>query len=243
MTFQSPVEKYQYVNSMFARIAHRYDLMNRIMTAGQDQYWRELLIKQAHLPAQGRLLDIATGTGDIAFEALRQHRHLDQVVGADFTLPMMRVGQQRWTHIAQRIEVDKKRLSWSGADTLHLPFPDNSFDAVVSGFLMRNVISVPEALAEQVRVCRPGGRVLVLEIPRPPDDFFGACFRLYFHHVVPVIGGLISGQRDAYAYLPASADVFLRPEALKGEMENVGLHDVSYTMLMFNTVALHVGIK
>jgi len=243
MSFQSPAEKYQYVNRMFAPIAHRYDLMNRIMTAGQDHYWRELLIKQAHLPPQGRFLDIATGTGDIAFEALRQHYQLNQVVGADFTLPMMQVGQQRWVNIAPKMGVDSNRLSWSGADTLHLPFPDNSFHAVASGFLMRNVTSVAGALAEQIRVCKPGGRVLVLEIPRPPDNFFGACFRLYFHHVVPMIGGLISGQRDAYAYLPASADVFLRPEELKSEMENAGLHHVSYTMLMFNTVALHVGIK
>ena len=134
-------------------------------------------------------------------------------------------------------------LSWSGADTLHLPFADNTFDAVASGFLMRNVTSVPLALAEQRRVCKPGGRVLILEIPRPADTWFGRLFRLYFHRVVPFIGGLISGQRDAYAYLPASAEVFLRPNELKAEMEKTGLREVSYTMLMFGTVALHVGVK
>jgi demethylmenaquinone methyltransferase/2-methoxy-6-polyprenyl-1,4-benzoquinol methylase len=246
--FQSPAEKHHYVNNMFARIAHRYDLMNRIMTVGQDRCWRKLLIKQAHLPSHGRLLDIATGTGDIAFEAFHQQPDLNQVVGADFTLPMMQVGQQRWArYSAQQIETHhnsiKERLSWSGADTLHLPFPDNSFDAVASGFLMRNVTSVAAALAEQVRVCRPGGRVLILEIPRPPDNLWGRLFRLYFHQVVPLVGGLISGQRDAYTYLPASADAFLRPDELKNEMEKAGLHAVSYTMLMLNTVALHVGIK
>jgi demethylmenaquinone methyltransferase/2-methoxy-6-polyprenyl-1,4-benzoquinol methylase len=134
-------------------------------------------------------------------------------------------------------------LSWSGADTLHLPFPDNTFDAVTSGFLLRNVTSVSLALAEQRRVCRPGGRVLILEIPRPADNWFGRLFRFYFHRLVPIIGGLISGQRDAYAYLPASADVFLRPDELKAEMEKAGLREVRYTLLMFNTVALHVGVK
>jgi demethylmenaquinone methyltransferase/2-methoxy-6-polyprenyl-1,4-benzoquinol methylase len=236
MTFNSPQEKHQYVNQMFSRIAHRYDLMNRIMTAGQDHRWRKLLIQKANLPPQGSLLDIATGTGDIAFEAIRHHADLSRVVGADFTLPMMHVGQQR---------ARKNRLSvnWSGADTLHLPFPDNTFDAVASGFLMRNVTNVAQALTEQRRVCKPGGRVLILEIPRPADSLFGAMFRLYFHQVVPLIGGLISGQPDAYTYLPASADAFLRPTALKIKMEEAGLQHVNYTMLMFHTVALHVGEK
>lgn len=248
MTFQSSTEKEQYVNNMFARIAHRYDVMNRIMTAGQDRRWRRLLIQQAQLPPNGTLLDIATGTGDIAFEALRQHPNLNQVVGADFTLPMMQVGQQRWAkNNAQPTSGNGQevttRLGWSGADTLHLPFPDNSFDAVTSGFLMRNVTSVSQALQEQVRVCKPGGRVLILEIPRPPDNLFGALFRLYFYNVVPVLGGIISGQQDAYTYLPASADAFIRPNELETAMKRAGLHEVSHQMLMLNTVALHVGVK
>lgn len=241
MTFNSPLEKQQYVNKMFSRIAHRYDLMNRIMTAGQDQRWRRLLIRQAKLPPQGRVLDIATGTGDIAFEAVRQQPDLSQVVGADFTLPMMRVGQQRWQKTYDN--GNTAAVTWSGADTLHLPFPADTFDAVASGFLMRNVTSIDQALAEQRRVCKPGGRVLILDVPRPADNLWGALFRLYFHRVVPVLGGLISGQQDAYSYLPASADAFLRPEELKAEMERIGLQAVHYTMLMFHTVALHVGIK
>jgi len=255
MTFESPLEKQRYVNDMFARIAHRYDLMNRIMTGGQDGRWRRLLIEQAQLPPGGTLLDIATGTGDIAFEALYQHTSLRHVVGADFTLPMMRIGQQRWARKTAHLEPNhepydihllpplKERLSWSAADTLHLPFPDNSFDAIVSGFLMRNVTSARQALMEQRRVSKVGGRVLILEIPRPPDNLFGTLFRFYFYKIVPLIGGVISGQRDAYAYLPASADAFLRPDELKSIMEGVGLRQVSYTMLMFNTVALHVGLK
>jgi demethylmenaquinone methyltransferase/2-methoxy-6-polyprenyl-1,4-benzoquinol methylase len=235
VTFDTPQEKYTYVNDMFGRIAQRYDLMNRVMTAGQDIRWRRLVVKAAALPDQGgSLLDIATGTGDIAFEAWRQHPHLDLVVGADFTLPMMHVGQRR---------VKARPVNWSGADTLHLPFPDDRFNAVVSGFLMRNVTDVNRALAEQVRVCRPGGRVVILEIPRPAENFFGRLFKFYFHRIVPILGGLISGQPDAYTYLPASADAFLCPQELKAAMERAGLHNVGYQMLMIGTVALHVGQK
>ncbi len=228
---------------MFARIARRYDLMNRMMTVGQDVHWRRLLVQQARLSPGDRLLDIATGTGDVAFEALKQQPNLGHVVGADFTLPMMHVGQQRRQKRMAVNGTPVNQLSWSGADTSHLPFPDNTFDAVASGFLMRNVTSVPQALAEQSRVCKEGGRVLVLDVPRPADNLWGRLFRGYFYHVVPVVGGFISGQRDAYSYLPASADAFLRPDELKVKMEKVGLREVSYKMLMFNTVALHVGVK
>ncbi|MFN8459594.1 MAG: class I SAM-dependent methyltransferase [Anaerolineae bacterium] len=270
MSFNSSTEKHQYVNDMFGRIAHRYDTMNRVMTGGQDRRWRKLLIQQAHLPPQGKMLDIATGTGDIAFEALRQQPGLSQVVGADFTLPMLREARRRggeergsggageWrsgraverkgggtTNITSspHHSLASSPLSWSGADTLHLPFPDNTFDAVASGFLLRNVTSVPAALAEQRRVCKPEGRVLVLEIPRPANTLWGKLFRFYFHRIVPILGGWISGQRDAYQYLPASADLFLHPDELKAEMVKVGLVEVRYTLLMFHTVALHVGIK
>jgi demethylmenaquinone methyltransferase/2-methoxy-6-polyprenyl-1,4-benzoquinol methylase len=234
MTFDSAAEKRRYVNTMFARIARRYDLMNRLMTGGQDVRWRQLMVRQAALAPGGRFLDIATGTGDVAFEALRQQPRLALTVGADFTLPMMRVGQAR---AAGRL------VRWAAADTLRLPFPDDTFDAVASGFLMRNVVDVAAALAEQRRVSRSGGRVLVLDVPRPPDTFWGHLFRFYFHQIVPRLGGLISGQSDAYAYLPRSADAFLRPDELAAAMESAGLREVGYQMLMLGTVALHRGIK
>ena len=235
MTFSSPEEKRTYVNRMFARIARRYDLMNCLMTGGQDVRWRRLVVQAANLPAEGgRLLDIAAGTGDIAFEALRQHPRLSLVVAADFTLPMMRVGQGR---------AAGRPVRWQAADTLRLPYPDDFFDAVVSGFLLRNVVDVRRALAEQTRVCRPGGRVVAMDVPRPADTLFGRLFKFYFHRIVPVVGGIVSGQRDAYTYLPASADAFLRPDELRGVMEEIGLRGVRYRMLMFGTVALHVGEK
>jgi demethylmenaquinone methyltransferase/2-methoxy-6-polyprenyl-1,4-benzoquinol methylase len=219
---------------MFTRIAHRYDLMNRVMTGGQDVRWRRLMVHEAALDPGGSFLDVATGTGDVAFEALHQQPGLALVVGADFTLPMMTVGQTR---------AAARPVRWTGADTLCLPFSNDTFDAVASGFLMRNVTDVTAALTEQCRVTCPGGRVLVLDVPRPPNTLWGRLFRFYFHQVVPRLGGLISGQPDAYAYLPRSADAFLRPRELAAVMEAVGLRDVRYRLLMLGTVALHVGVK
>jgi demethylmenaquinone methyltransferase/2-methoxy-6-polyprenyl-1,4-benzoquinol methylase len=125
---------------MFSRIAGRYELMNRLMTFGQDGHWRRVVIQKAHLRQDGRLLDVGTGTGDIAMEGLRQLPSLT-VSGADFTLEMMRVG---------RDDPNRKEIHWTGADTLKLPFTGDSFDAVTSGFLMRNVIDVPGAFREQL---------------------------------------------------------------------------------------------
>ncbi len=234
MTFNSAAEKRRYINAVFARIARRYDLMNRMMTGGQDVRWRRWMVRAAVLPPGGRFLDVATGTGDVAFEALRQQPGLSFVVGVDFTLPMLRVGQAR---------AAGRPVHWIAADTLCLPFPDDTFDAVASGFLMRNVTDPAAALAEQRRVARPGGRVLVLDVPRPPDNLFGRLFRLYFYQVVPCLGRLVSGQPDAYTYLPRSADAFVRPDELAAVMESVGLRDVHYQMLMLGAVALHVGTK
>jgi demethylmenaquinone methyltransferase/2-methoxy-6-polyprenyl-1,4-benzoquinol methylase len=147
---------------------------------------------------------------------------------------MMRVGQMR---------AGRRPVRWTAADTLCLPFPDDTFDAVASAFLMRNVTDGAAALAEQRRVVHPGGRVLVLDVPRPPDTLWGGLFRIYFHQIVPRLGGLISGQTEAYSYLPRSADAFLRPAELAAVMEAVGLRQVRYQTLMLGTVALHVGIK
>ena len=140
MTKLTGRERAYYVQTMFTRIAARYDRMNRLMTAGQDIRWRRRVVEQARLKPGARLLDIGTGTGDLAREALRQCPQA-RVIAADFTLEMMRVGQKRG------------QLNFSAADALHLPFCDSSFDAVVSGFLMRNVADLPKALEERRKVC------------------------------------------------------------------------------------------
>ncbi len=222
-----------YVRQMFGQIAPRYDLMNRLMTGGRDVAWRRLVVDEARLPPGGWLLDIATGTGDIALEALRRDGSL-RAVGADFSLEMMQRG---------RGKPGAECLHWMAADALALPFPANTFDAVTSGFMLRNVIDVPRALAEQWRVVKPGGRMVCLEISRPPRNLFLPFYRFYFHRIVPLVGQIVSGQRSAYVYLPRSADEFLSPEELAGLMRQAGWRDVQYRCLMLDTVAIHSGVK
>jgi demethylmenaquinone methyltransferase/2-methoxy-6-polyprenyl-1,4-benzoquinol methylase len=224
-----------YVRQMFGEIAPRYDLMNRLMTGGRDVAWRRLVIREAQLPRGGILLDLATGTGDIALEALRHDGDL-RTVGADFSLEMMLRG---------RGKPGAERIRWTGADALALPFPDDTFDAVTSGFMLRNVSDAPRSLAEQLRVSKPGGRMICLEISRPPHNLLlpRVAYRFYFHRVVPLIGQLVSRSRSAYTYLPQSADEFLSPDELAELMRCAGWRDVRYRRLMLGMVAIHSGVK
>jgi demethylmenaquinone methyltransferase/2-methoxy-6-polyprenyl-1,4-benzoquinol methylase len=229
----SAADKPVYVNKMFARIAPTYDLMNRLMTGGQDRHWRERLLALCDLPVQGRLLDVGTGTGDIAAAAQRRLPHIE-VVGIDFTYEMMAIGKSRPA---------RRFLPFVQGDTLTLPFADNSFDAVVSGFLLRNVVDRVAVLAEHGRVTKPGGRVVCLETTPPENSVLGPLFQLYFFHLVPLLGGLVSGDAEAYRYLPHSTVAFPNPEELRHMMEQAGLRNVVYQEYMFGSVAIHVGTK
>jgi demethylmenaquinone methyltransferase/2-methoxy-6-polyprenyl-1,4-benzoquinol methylase len=218
---------------MFARISARYDLMNRLMTGGRDRAWRREVITLAQLGPNRRILDVATGTGDILIEALKQ-QPAALAIGSDFTFEMMVTGKTK---------VGAQNIRWNTADALHLPFPDNTFDAVTSGFGVRNFIDREQAFREQRRVLKPGGRVICLEISKPPQNLLRPFFLFFFNKIVPFVGGLISGQRDAYTYLPQSVSEFLTPDELKAIMERAGLRDVKYKRLMLSTVAIHAGIK
>jgi len=221
------------IQEMFGRIAARYALMNRLMTFGQDRRWRRFVVQQARLPRGGWLLDIATGTGDIALEARRQVGDL-HVVAADFTLPMMRVGQGRAGAAA---------LAWQAADTLHLPYAGDRFDAVTSGYLFRNVKDISGALAEQVRILKPGGRLVTLDTTPPPRSLLRPFIQLHLTLVIPLLGRIITGQADAYRYLPESTLGFKTADELAALMRAAGLIDVGYRRLMFGTMAIHWGTK
>ena len=236
-TFESDIEKATFVSHMFDRIAARYDLMNRLMTGGRDQAWRRMVAGMACLPAGGRVLDMATGTGDIAL-ALANRYPEAQIVGADFSIEMLQTSQAKM--IAREM---KGQISLAAGDALWLPFPENSFDAATTGFALRNVIDIPRAFAEMLRIVRPGGRVVCLEISRPTLPLFRLLFGFYFYRLVPWIGGLVSGQRDAYAYLPNSLTNFLTPSEIKDVMESAGWQQVRYRRLMMGTVAIHTGVK
>jgi demethylmenaquinone methyltransferase/2-methoxy-6-polyprenyl-1,4-benzoquinol methylase len=226
-------ERAAYVRQMFGRIASRYNLMNRLMTFGQDRRWRRFVVRQARLPAGGRLLDLATGTGDIAFEALKAVPDV-QAVGADFALPMMMVGKQAPLG---------KRVKWCGADALNLPFPDNTFDAVTSGYLIRNVMDIPRTFAEQTRVLKPGGRIVVLDTSPPPKNLLRPFTLIHLKYVIPLLGRIISPDASAYQYLPESTQAFKTPEELAKIMCEAGVRNVQYKTFMFGTIAVHWGEK
>ena len=226
-------ERAAYVQGMFDRIARRYNLMNRLMTFGQDMRWRHFVIRQAKLPRGGKLLDLATGTGDIAFEGLRADPTLT-AVGGDFSVGMMLVGQH---------EPFGNQVKWVGADALNLPFPSDDFDAVTSGYLMRNVIDIPRALAEQKRVLKPGGRIVVLDTAPPPRNLLRPFIEIHLRYVIPALGRLISGNADAYQYLPESTQKFKTPDELAALMRQAGFVNVQYKTFMFGTMAVHWGEK
>lgn len=229
----SAAEKSVYVNHMFARIAPTYDVMNRLMTLGQDQGWRRELLAQCDLPVNGRLLDVGTGTGDIGYEALRLYPSL-QVVASDFTYEMMAAGASKGSGAD---------LSFVQADVNVLPYPSESFDAVVSGFLIRNVVDRLAVFREMARVTKPGGRVACLETTPSAPTLVGWGRAVYFEHIVPLVGAIVTGDREAYTYLPQSTAGFPSPDELLRTVEEAGLHGAYYRTLMLGSVAIHVGIK
>jgi demethylmenaquinone methyltransferase / 2-methoxy-6-polyprenyl-1,4-benzoquinol methylase len=223
-------DRAQYVQNLFTRIAGRYDLMNRLMTGAQDVRWRKDVIRRAGLLPNARLLDLGAGTGDLTREALSQQPTCRPVT-ADFTLQMMRVGKQNGV------------LPFAAADALRLPFPENTFHAAISGFLMRNVGDVQQALAEQFRVLRPGGRIVILDTTRPRRNLLSPFIWIHMHVIIPLIGRLIAGNADAYQYLTDSTENFLRAEEMAARMAAVGFSKIGYERRMFGTIAIHWGQK
>jgi demethylmenaquinone methyltransferase/2-methoxy-6-polyprenyl-1,4-benzoquinol methylase len=222
---------------MFTRIAPRYDLMNRLMTAGQDVRWRREVVQRTELPQGGRLLDLGAGTGDLTLEARRQYPGC-HAVAADFTIQMMRFGKQRFSQPHTSTAID-----WSAANALRLPFPTGTFDAVVSGFLLRNVTNLAQALGEQYRVLKTGGRMVALDTTRPPRSLLSPLIDIHLKVVIPTLGQLVTGESDAYTYLPDSTAGFLSAEQLAARMVFTGFQGVGFRRLMFGTVAIHWGIK
>lgn len=229
-------DKARFVRGMFSRIARRYDLMNTLMTCGRHQAWRRIAARMTAPTPGGLALDVATGTGDLAL-ALVQEMPVRRVIGIDFSEGMLRVGRQKLA----RLDAGG-RISLLAADALTLPFPDRTFSSVTSAFLLRNLADLAEGLAEMRRVTQPGGTVVALEIVQPSWAGFRTLFRWYFHGLVPLLGWLVSGDREAYRYLPRSVDRFLSPVELSRLMAQVGFREVHEVKLGLGTVSIHVGI-
>ena len=214
-------------------IAGRYDLMNAVMTWGQEPRLVRHTVARANIPAQARVLDLATGTGDLAFEVLKQHPDA-QVVGADIAAEMMEVGRAR---------AGGDRIEWVVADATDLPFEAGSFDAVTHGYLLRNVADIPATLAEQFRVLRPGGWVAALETSPAPDNVLKPFSSFYIHRVMPQLAKLIADRPEAYAYLSSSTKAFHTPDEVADLFAEAGFVNIGHETHMFGTLATHWAMK
>ncbi len=226
---------------MFDRIAGVYDRMNAVMTAGLHHQWRRRAADLAELRPGGRALDVATGTGDLALELARRVAPGGSVVGADFSERMLELAAEKAAAAGRGGTVPADvEIAFEPANALALPYADEEFDAATVGFGARNFSDLERGIAEMVRVVRPGGRVVVLEITTPTGPPLSTFLDLWFDHVVPVLGR-VAGDADAYSYLPSSVRRFPPPAALGAVMWAAGLRPVRYLITAGGIIALHVG--
>ena len=195
-------EKSFYVKDMFSAIAPKYDFFNDVISFGMHRRWKNFVIKKAGLKAGDNALDICTGTGDIAFKLLEKVGNSGKVTGLDFVQEMLDVATQRAK------ENGKDNLSFKLGDAMELPFEDNTFDAVTVGYGLRNVTDIPKAIREMVRVAKPGGRIISLDLGKPKIPVYRELYYFYFYKIMPIITSFFQGKKDAYNYLPNSLNEF-----------------------------------
>lgn len=227
-------EKRDYVREMFEQIAPSYDRLNHLLSMTVDRRWRRLAIAKLRwqLRPDGKYLDLCAGTMDVAAELGRLKGFNGHVVAADFAEPMLRAGRGK-TPFAVAAPVV--------ADALRLPIRDATVDGVIVAFGARNLADLDAGLREALRVLRPGSRLVILEFANPPSRLIRALYNLYFHHVLPRVGGAISGHRTAYSYLPKSVAHFPATDVLAARMQSAGFSHVSFQPLTFGIAAIHVG--
>jgi demethylmenaquinone methyltransferase/2-methoxy-6-polyprenyl-1,4-benzoquinol methylase len=225
-----------YVREMFARIAPRYDAANRAITAGLDEAWRRKAIALLAAPRGAHIVDLCCGTGDVVFHLLRNDPSL-RVTGVDFCGPMLDAARSR----AER-EV-RGNASFIESDVCALDFADDSFDGATMGFSLRNVVDIDVVLRETLRVLRPGARFVNLDVSKPPNRIWRRLFGAYFYGIVPLVGGIVGGSPQAYAYLPSSLTHHPDAPALQERFAAAGFADARYVSLMGGAIAIHVGTK
>jgi demethylmenaquinone methyltransferase/2-methoxy-6-polyprenyl-1,4-benzoquinol methylase len=220
------------VREMFDSIAPRYDFLNRLLSAGRDIHWRRFAVEKLITHKEGTYLDVATGTGDVALEITRQAPS-SRVVGLDFASRMLELA---------RAKITGRPIELIRGDALAMPFPDNTFQGSIVAYGVRNFPDRLQGLKEMVRVVKPGGRVVVLEFSTPPG-LVGEAYHLYFHYLLPRIGGLISGNPGAYSYLHESVEAFPAPQVFCDMMVQAGLARVRALPLTFGITMCYVGEK
>ena len=225
------------IRELFNSVAPRYDFLNHLLSLRRDVTWRKRAVQELN-DIEGWILDIATGTGDTGIEIIHQGAGRRRVLGLDFSEPMLRKAAQKL--------LEKKLLSTialSLGDALYLPFQDNTFNASMIAFGLRNILKKEQALSEMVRVTTKGGRVIILEFTFPEKGPMRKLYPFYFMRILPWVGGLISGDKGAYAYLPESVFHFQSPENYKDLMRRVGLDRVNAYGLTFGIASIIVGTK
>jgi demethylmenaquinone methyltransferase / 2-methoxy-6-polyprenyl-1,4-benzoquinol methylase len=225
------------VRAMFDRIAGLYDRMNAVMSAGLDRTWRQRAAELAAVAGGDRVLDVATGTGDLALELARRVDPGGEVVGIDFSDRMLQFARDK----ARAHRAVQANVRFERTNALALPFADGDFAAATVAFGARNFSDLERGLSEMARVVRPGGRVVVLEITTPQRPPLSTFFELWFDRVVPLLGRL-AGDAQAYSYLPRSVKRFPGPEALAATMWRCGMSHVRYIVTAGGIVCLHVGV-
>ena len=229
----------QAVNSMFSRIARRYDVANRLLSGGIDVWWRKCLVSSVAKCAPLKVLDLATGSGDVAFAMAKLLPQNVGIIGMDFCQPMLDEAV-----LKQQGSVDSRmtRIEFKQGDGMALPLPAAQFDAITISFGLRNMADRVKSLGEMHRVLRPGGRVFVLEFSQP-YPWFKPFYLFYLRHILPLFAGLITGDRKAYVYLNESIESFPGRPALGAEMIKAGFKSYSAKPMTLGIVALHVAEK
>jgi demethylmenaquinone methyltransferase/2-methoxy-6-polyprenyl-1,4-benzoquinol methylase len=225
------------IRNLFNNIAPTYDLLNRLLSMRRDVYWRKMAVREFR-GAKGWMLDIATGTGDVAIEMIEREGHGRKVFGFDFSEPMIRRAQEK---LSKKGFLQKVTLGLG--DALSLPFHKNTFNGAMIAFGLRNIVEKEQAVSEMVRVVRPGGKVVILEFTFPEKGLMKRIYPIYFKRILPSIGGWISGDRGAYAYLPESVLHFRYAEEYEGLMRKSGLADVRSRPLTGGVASIISGIK
>ncbi len=223
---------------MFDRIAYRYDLLNRLLSFGQDIRWRNKLARMLPDRPHLKVLDVATGTGDVILSLFEKNRNVFQAVGVDMSEKMLEIGRRKMheNHLDKVVEM---RLG----DAAKLPFEDDQFDAVTIAFGIRNVYDVDQALQEMLRVLKPGGRALILEFSLPAQSLIRNAYLLYFRHVLPKVGGVISGDPYAYQYLNKTVETFPYGDEFCAMMEANGFQNVKARPLTLGVATIYQGDK
>ena len=235
-TLPPTADKGAFVREMFARIAPRYDAANRVLTAGMDERWRKRAIALLAPAKGGEVLDLCCGTGDVVFHLLRTDPTL-RVTGIDFCAPMLDGARARAPREA------RGEAAFVEGDVMALPFEENHFDGATMGFSLRNVVDIDQTLREIARVLKPGARFVNLDVSKAPNALWKRMFDLYFYNIVPLVGGLVGGSKQAYTYLPNSLTNHPNAPELRDRFARAGFRDAGFVRLMGGSIAIHYGTK